>query len=224
MNVDQVRRSFVDDYNNKKFRSDGNLELRGVSFDADEDCIFGSPNRDYIDAEIKWYETQDKSVHRLFDIYGKKVKIWEDVCDGNGEVNSNYGWRIYSEEQGNQFDKVFRELVDRPNTRQAILIYQHPEMHLIAGKDFTCTNAQQFFIEGDTLECVVQMRSQDAVFGYNNDIAWFHHVHTKMINKINEVRLSNGEEDLSKGSITMQIGSLHVYPRHQHLLTRESCL
>ena len=62
------------------------------------------------------------------------------------------------------------------------------------------------------------MRSQDDVFGYNNDIDWFHHVHSKMIDKVNKVRLSNGDQVLSKGPITMQIGSLHVYPRHQHFV------
>tara|TARA_R100000988_G_C3895499_1_gene114903 strand:- start:368 stop:619 length:252 start_codon:yes stop_codon:yes gene_type:complete len=75
---------------------------------------------------------------------------------------------------------------------------------------------QQFFIVDNKLECVVQMRSQDAVFGYNNDIAWFKHVQMKMLNKINDMRKLIGAQELSLGPITMQVGSLHVYPRHQH--------
>jgi len=215
--VEDIKTEFKHMIDNDQLRH-GMVEIRGATFIADQPCMFGKPNQEYIDAEIQWYESENKSVYRLFDIYGKKVRIWENVADEYGEVNSNYGWCIYSKERGNQFINAYRHLIDDPYTRQAVLIYQHPDMHLIAGKDFTCTNMQQFFIVDNKLECVVQMRSQDAVFGYNNDIAWFKHVQLKMLNKINDMRKLIGAQELSLGPITMQVGSLHVYPRHQHYI------
>ena len=88
------------------------------------------------------------------------------------------------------------------------MIYTTPDMHKIAGKDFTCTNAQQFFIKENKLHTVVQMRSQDAVYGYNNDIAWFKYVHAAMLNNLFKIK------NLKLGDVIMQIGSLHVYERH----------
>ena len=202
----------------KGFRNDGTIELRAISFVADSPSLFGKPNQKYIEAEIQWYQSSSKSVYDLFDIYGKKVQIWQDVADEYGEVNSNYGWCIYSSERGSQFKNAYRKLLEKPHTRQAVLIYQHPDMHMIAGKDFTCTNTQQFFIKDNQLECLVQMRSQDAVYGYNNDIAWFKHVQTRMLAMINRSRYEHDAPELSLGPITMQIGSLHVYERHHHLV------
>jgi thymidylate synthase len=213
--VEDIKTEFKHMMDNEQFR-DGMLEIRGATFIADQPCMFGKPNQKYIEAEIEWYNSQSKSVYNLFDLYGKKVQIWEDVADEYGEVNSNYGWCIFSPERGNQFKNAYRKLLEKPYTRQAVLIYQHPDMHMIAGKDFTCTNMQQFFIVDNKLECLVQMRSQDAVFGYNNDIAWFKHVQTRMLAMINRSRYEHGAPELSLGPITMQVSSLHVYPRHQH--------
>ena len=202
----------------KAFRNDGTVELRAISFQADSPSIFGVPNEKYIKAEIEWYETKDRSVSTLFDIYGSEVKIWQNVADDYGEVNSNYGWCIYSDKRGNQYRHALTNLLYSPHTRQAVLIYQHPNMHMIAGKDFTCTNSQQFFIVDNRLDCLVQMRSQDAVYGYNNDIAWFKHVQIKLLNDINIARGSHGAPNCELGPIKMQIGSMHVYPRHHHLI------
>ena len=216
--TNNIRNMFKRQLTQKSFRNDNTIELRGISFVADSPCIFGTPNQKYIDAEIEWYETQDKSVVTLFDIYGKTVEIWDNIKDDYGEVNSNYGWCIYSKERGSQYRHALVNLLEKPHTRQAVLIYQHPDMHMIAGKDFTCTNSQQFFINDDRLDCVVQMRSQDAVYGYNNDIAWFKHVRDKLLDDLNISRGSHGAPPLASGPITMQIGSLHIYPRHQHLV------
>ena len=44
------------------------LELIGASFLADEPAIFGTPNVEYIQAEINWYLSQSLNIE---DIYGK---------------------------------------------------------------------------------------------------------------------------------------------------------
>ena len=38
--------------------------------------------------------------------------------------------------------------------------------------DFICTNAVSYMIRDDELISVVQMRSNDVVYGYKNDYAW----------------------------------------------------
>ena len=76
--------------------------------------------------------------------------------------------------------------------------------------DFICTNAVHYHIDGQNLYVTVQMRSNDAIFGYNNDLAWQKHVATKVMQEMNE----NPEMDIRRFSIKWQANDLHIYKRH----------
>ena len=185
------------------------IELLGVSFIADEPSIFGEPNEDYIRREIAWYELRHPSIHFM---EPPVPKIWREVADDHGKVNSHYGYLIYSEENGSQFDNVYEELERNPSSRRAVMIYTRPSMHVDAtargGDDFICTNVVQYLIRDGALHVVVQMRSNDAIFGYRNDWPWQRHVQNKLAFYL----------DVKVGPIVWQVGSLHVYPRHHHLV------
>ena len=221
MLVKDIRHIFAKKFQYKEFKGD-TIDINGASFLCDERTIFGKRNEDYINAEIAWYESEDCNVNKLFEIYGKEVKIWKDICDDNGFVNSQYGYLVFSEHNHDQYNNCFNALVNDPNTRQAIMIYTRPEMHYEStdnGRyDFTCTNAVHYYINGKWLDVVVQMRSNDAVFGYNNDYAWQRYVQQCLLENINEYRYENDQDELELGTIRWQVGSLHVYKRHFHLL------
>ena len=207
-----IRQKFKVLHHMKRFAPNGTLEIRGASFEADEQSIFGTPNPEYIAAEIQWYEEQSLSVDRLAEIYGKRVAIWDAVANDSGLINSNYGWCIYNRENGSQYKSCLHELKADPASRRGIMIYTDPDMHVIARSsginDFICTNAVHYHIQDNQVHAVVQMRSNDAVYGYNNDIAWQRHVLSKLANDL----------ELEVGSITWQAASLHVYPRHFKLI------
>ncbi len=194
------------------YRGNGTIEIQNAMFRVDGPSIFGTPNQEYIDAEIKWYETTDRSVQTLFDIYGKEVAIWKNCADRHGYINSNYGWCIYSIENGRQYEKVRETLSNDPLSRQAVMIYTNPEMHDQSTwdgcRDFMCTNTVQYFLNAGYLSCTVNMRSNDAVFGFMNDVAWQKHVLNKLAKELN----------VKPGAITWNAGSLHVYERHYHLI------
>ena len=179
------------------------------SFIADQPTIFGKPNEDYIKREIEWYESKSLNVN---DIPGGPPKIWKEVADPHGWINSNYGWCIWSISNFSQYDNVLSELRKNPNSRRAIMIYTRPTMWLdydIRGRsDFMCTNAVQYLIRENRLHAVVQMRSNDVVFGYRNDYAWQSHVMDKLCNELN----------VERGNIHWNVGSLHVYERHFDLV------
>jgi len=61
---------------------------------------------------------------------------------------------------------------------------------------------------------VVQMRSNDVVFGYKNDRAWQHEVMGRLLDDLN----SKGDNRYGMGTLTWQVGSLHVYERHFNLI------
>lgn len=185
------------------------IEITGASFIADEDHIFGTVNNDYIEREKQWYNSMSRSID---DIPGGPPAIWGAVADKDGIINSNYGWMIYSQENGSQYENVANELKRNPFSRRAEMIYNRPSMWVDYNhngrSDFCCTNAVQYVIRDGELHCIVQMRSNDAVYGYKNDYAWQKHVLDKLGRELN----------ISTGNITWQVGSLHVYARHYYLI------
>jgi thymidylate synthase len=84
--------------------------------------------------------------------------------------------------------------------------------------DFICTNAVQYLIRDGMLEVVVQMRSNDVVYGYRNDYAWQKYVQDKLVYDYNCG--TKKADKIIAGKITWQVGSLHVYERHYSLIEK----
>ena len=123
-------------------------------------------NVEYAEAEWQWYLSGDRSTAKLGEIYGKIPQIWQRMADGNGNVNSNYGWQW---ERGYQLDKVVAQLKDNAGTRQAaISIYDGKEISKYK-YDTPCTYAVQFTVVDNKLDMCVVMRSNDLWFGFCND-------------------------------------------------------
>lgn len=191
------------------------IELIGASFEADEPSIFGKVDQEYVMRELQWYASQICNINEL----GKSGKIpaaWKATADQDGWINSNYGFLIWSEKYHTQYLNVLDELRKNPDSRRAAMIYTRPsiwnEYNENGRNDFICTNAVTYYIRDGQCHCVVQMRSNDVVFGYKNDRAWQHHV------------LEQLASDLGKepGKIHWQVQNLHVYDRHFHLITKEN--
>jgi thymidylate synthase len=84
--------------------------------------------------------------------------------------------------------------------------------------DFCCTHYVHCFLneheDGYSLKYIVYQRSQDSVFGYNNDINWHYFVYNQMIIELtNKLKVPIYRED-----IECNVGSLHVYERHFKVL------
>lgn len=211
--VSDVRNEFHRLYNEEIFVTDKSgvkmLEICNASFIADEPSIFGKVNEDYVQRELEWYYSQSLCVN---DIPGGAPAIWASVADNDGMINSNYGWCIFSKDNYNQYDHVLNELKDFGESRRAVMIYTRPNMwydyNHNGRSDFMCTNAVQYLVRNGRLETIVQMRSNDVVFGYKNDFAWQNHVRNKLANDLS----------VEPGNIHWNVGSLHVYERHFQLV------
>ena len=215
MTVSDIRQYFIDELHDEAFTEDRTgqktIELLGASFLADEPAIFGIPNEDYIEAELDWYNSSSTNVN---DIHPDKdaPAAWQYAANDHCEINSNYGHLIYDDKFFNQYDRVCEELYDNPDSRRASMIYTRPsiwvEYNENGKNDFICTNAVTYYIRNNELQSVVQMRSNDVVFGYKNDIAWQQHVLESLANDLN----------IEPGFIQWQVQNLHVYERHFHLV------
>lgn len=192
------------------------LDIVGATFIADEESIFGEPNRDYIRKEIDWYSSQSRNV---YDIEGTVPKIWQMVASRTGEINSNYGWCVFSEENGLQYKNTLRKLKKDKHSRQAIMIFNRPSMHtdwnFDGRSDFMCCQNVQALIRNDKLDIVVNFRSNDARFGYLNDYAYMKHLRDLLFDE-----LVLQYKDLQIGDIIWNAGSLHVYERDFDLVSK----
>jgi len=216
LKVNDIRNFFVDELKNERFTIDKTgqktIEMIGASFIADEESIFGIPNQEYIQNEIDWYLSGSTNIN---DIYGddrSPPAAWQYAANKYGEINSNYGFLVFDDRFFRQYDNVVNELTENPDSRRACMVYNRPSIwveYRENGKnDFICTNAVTYYIRDGKLQSVVQMRSNDVVYGYKNDYAWQQYV-------LKHVAFDIGAEP---GQITWQVQNLHVYERHFDLV------
>jgi len=188
------------------------IEIIGASFLADKPAIFGTVNDEYVEKELKWYESESTNINDIYGSDREPPQAWQYSANDHGEINSNYGHLIYSEKYNRQFENVVVELHKNPDSRRASMIYQRPsiwhEYNDNGKNDFICTNAVTYYIRNNVVNCVVQMRSNDVVFGYKNDFAWQQFVLNEVAEELNR----------ESGDIIWQAQNLHVYERHFDLV------
>ena len=137
---------------------------------------------------------------------------WQYAASADGMINSNYGYLIWSDDNGNQYDNCLEELKDNPESRRAMMIYQRPniwnEYDLLGMSDFICTNSVAYYIRDGKLHCSVSMRSNDVIYGYKNDYAWQQYVLQQLANDLG----------VDTGKMIWQVQNLHVYEKHFDLI------
>ena len=221
--VKDIRQFFIDELKDGAFTLDKTgqrtIEVIGASFVADQPAIFGEPNKEYIEKEIAWYESQSTNIN---DIYGEErdaPAAWKYAADKHGNINSNYGKLVFSEEYFQQFQSAVFELDRNKDTRRATMVYTRPSVWTEFNKggmsDFICTNTVTYYIREDMLHAVVQMRSNDVVFGYKNDYAWQRYMMQKVCDLYNKMNIF---DEIYPGVLFWQVQNLHVYERHFNLV------
>jgi len=223
LKVSDIRNHFKQEFEDRNFVLDRSgqkmIEMLGASFIADEPAIFGTPNEEYIKSEIEWYESMSTNINDIYKDGKAAPQAWQMTANKHGEINSNYGYLIWSKRFHNQFSHVVHELVANAFSRRATMVYTRPsiwtEYNDQDKNDFICTNAVTYYIRNNKLHCVVQMRSNDVVFGYKNDYAWQKYVLNKVCDRYLDHKLF---DDLEPGNIYWQVQNLHVYSRHFKLL------
>lgn len=220
--VNDIREHFLDELKAERFTTDRlggkTIELIGASFLADKPAIFGEPNEEYIDVELGWYYSQSTNIKDIYAELKEPPKAWQFAANLHGEINSNYGYLIFSDRFYNQYNRAVAELMANRDSRRACVVYNRPsiwtEYNENGKSDFICTNAVTYYVRGDQLHCCVQMRSNDVIFGYRNDYAWQKHVLDKMVDDLNDKSFDHVEA----GNIYWQVQNLHVYEKHFDLV------
>lgn len=136
----------------------------------------------YIFGELLWYLNGRDDVEFI----SKYSKRWASLSDDGIHNNSAYGKYIFREmpikgvgvkydtdldEYKSQWDYIKEVLQKDPYSRQAVIHIKPIQMYNT--KDVTCTFILQFFIRNNKLDLVVNMRSNDLMFGTTYDVFMF---------------------------------------------------
>lgn len=169
---------------------------------------------DYLRAELEWYESCDLSVKEI----EKHSKMWTGLKDRDGMVNSNYGFIVWKQScpfVGSQFEWVINSLVKDRDSRQAVINFNQVGHKYEGNKDFVCTLNAQFLVRDNKLVEIVNMRSNDLVYGACYDVPFFTLLQLQVYDVL---RKHEGFKDLGLGMYVHNVGSLHVYERHFEML------
>ena len=177
------------------------------------DKNFQTPKK-YVKAELDWYKSMDLSIIGHEGIESNPT--WQSCCtkDEKKEINSNYGWCVFSEENGSQYDNCLEVLKKDKTTRNAIIMYNRPEIYKDYKRDgmhdMICTLYSHFFIRHNRLYMIHNMRSNDVRYGFIcSDLAWNCFVYQNMYED-----LKSTYPDLEVGTIIWTSDSMHLYSRH----------
>ena len=177
------------------------------------DKNFQTPKK-YVKAELDWYKSMDLSIIGHEGIESNPT--WQSCCtkDEKKETNSNYGWCVFSEENGSQYDNCLEVLKKDKTTRNAIIMYNRPEIYKDYKRDgmhdMICTMYSHFFIRHNRLYMIHNMRSNDIRYGFIcSDLAWNCFVYQNMYED-----LKSTYPDLEVGTIIWTSDSMHLYSRH----------
>jgi thymidylate synthase len=217
-----IRNAFIEKYQYSDFTVGRGghkmLEIIGASFKADQPTIIGVVNQHYVEKEIAWYESMSTNINDIYLGEKEPPAAWRGTADRNGNINSNYGHLIWSEKYFSQYWNVCRELNNNPESRRATMVYTRPsiwvEYNEDGKSDFICTNAVTYYIRDHKVHAVVQMRSNDVVFGYKNDYAWQRYLLEKLTNDL----IGDAKAKYTPGDIYWQVQNLHIYGRHFQML------
>jgi thymidylate synthase len=164
----------------------------------------------YCEKEIKWYESTDLNIKNWVD----DIKIWKDVSDKDGYINSNYGWCIFHKDNYNQYENCLKELIEKPFSRKAIMYYTRPSMWEDWNKngmsDTICTLNTMHMIRNNKLYYIINQRSLDFyISGLGSDLYWHCWVYNKLY-----IDLLFHYSNLEIGSLIWLPLSCHVYESH----------
>ena len=167
----------------------------------------------YCQRELDWYLSEDLNIKGHVD----NVKIWTQVCDKDGFINSNYGNLVFGKENFKQYQHVVDELKVHPDSRRALIVFTRPSIWLEYNadgmSDFICTISAQVFIRNGKLYYINTMRSNDSILGYGSDFYFACYVYNRLFNDLKETY-----PDLEIGQIDWNAGSFHLYEAHFDLL------
>ena len=160
--------------------------------------------------ELLWiWQKKSNNVHDL------SARIWDAWADETGSIGKAYGYQLgikhpYKEEgMFDQVDRVLYDLRHNPASRRIMTnLYNFAdlhEMHL-----YPCAYSMTFNVTGDTLNAILNQRSQDMLAANNWNVVQY----AVLVHMMAQV------SGLKAGELVHVIADAHIYDRHIPLIEK----
>jgi len=198
-----------------------------VIFDSNQSILFNFParklNAQYAIEEFLWYCRGDRMDASIM----QHATAWKKLSQPDGSFFSNYGHYIFSKMTPggiSPFQFAAEELLRNTGSRRAAIPLLETRHCFRENVDMVCTFAIQFFVRDNRLVMIVNMRSNDAIWGLTNDAFCF-----SMLHRLMHVALRDGFynpddsgcdiaiPNLRLGEYHHIANTLHVYERHYQM-------
>lgn len=166
----------------------------------------------YALGEWLWYRRPSNKLNEI----RYYSKFWDKVSDDSKTINSAYGCRIFGKHPRvklNQWNFVKRELARDSSSRRAVMLILGTFDLSHTTRDLPCTSYLQFFIREGRLHLSVNMRSNDLVLGFANDLFAFTLFQEQML-----CELRKTYPKLRMGEYHHFAGSMHIYERNLEMI------
>ena len=103
--------------------------------------------------------------------------IWDQWADENGSIGKAYGYQLgikhkYSEGEFDQVDRVLYDLKNNPQSRRIMTnIYNHQDLSEMGL--YPCAYSMTFNVSGNTLNGILNQRSQDMLAANNWNVVQY---------------------------------------------------
>lgn len=209
-NAQQAFEFFFDYINESLFyEKSGTRYIKNVSFTIvnPNENIIGTDwrkwDKSYADLEYDWYKTGNRNPEMV----EKRAKIWSQIKDDAGYVNSNYGnwWQ-----RNMQYSRMLMLLAKNPETRRAVLVHYDVDEIDNYQKDTPCNIVLNFHVDHNKLNMTIFARSIDLVYGFCNDQYCFSRLQMDTAKMLG----------LELGTSHYFITDLHIYEKHYRMNQR----
>ena len=153
--------------------------------------------------ELLWiWQKKSNNVHDL------KSHIWDSWADEKGSIGKAYGYQLgvkhtYKEGKFDQVDRVIYDLKNNPQSRRIMTnIYVHADLNEM--NLYPCAYSMTFNVSGDTLNCILNQRSQDMLTANNWNVVQYA-VLQHMMAQVSGLKV---------GELVHVIADAHIYDRH----------
>ncbi|MBQ8764676.1 MAG: thymidylate synthase, partial [Clostridia bacterium] len=134
--------------------------------------------------------------------------IWDSWADENGTIGKAYGYQLgvkhqYKEGEFDQVDRVLFDLKNNPQSRRIMTnIYNHQNLNEMGL--YPCAYSMTFNVSGDTLNAILNQRSQDMLTANNWNVCQY----AVLVHMMAQV------SGLKVGELVHVIADAHIYDRH----------
>ena len=140
--------------------------------------------------------------------------VWDEWAQPDGTIGKAYGYQLgvkhkYPEGEFDQVDRVLYDLKHNPASRRILTsIFNHADLHEMALAP--CAYSMTFNVTGDTLNAILNQRSQDMLTANNWNVCQY----AALLHMIAQV------SGLKAGELVHVIADCHIYDRHVDLVKK----